>query len=172
MGVERALPCPEDIRTLAATNLANEVPTMSCSTDDLLERHCVPDERHDGGIRLLALEIPIILQPFRASEQFRIDRRRTDCGTDRPHGTAYRIEESRARVLHQVPTVGDLDGTGQRLCRGLTVAAATVARYDSDLRIVSQTPRLPPPSLGRSIAWLADRRRDPTPINKQNRYAR
>jgi hypothetical protein len=23
----------------------------------------------------------------------------------------------------------------------------------------------PPPSLGRSIAWLADRRRDPTPID-------
>jgi hypothetical protein len=31
---------------------------------------------------------------------------------------------------------------------------------------VNKRPRLTPPSLGRSIAWLADRRRDPTPINK------
>jgi hypothetical protein len=31
---------------------------------------------------------------------------------------------------------------------------------------VNRRPRLPPPSLGRSIAWLADRRRDPTPINR------
>jgi hypothetical protein len=30
---------------------------------------------------------------------------------------------------------------------------------------VNKRPRLTPPSLGRSIAWFADRRRDPTPIN-------
>ena len=126
VGIERALPCPEDIRTLAATDLANEFTAVSCSTDDLLEWHCVSDERHDGGIRLLAPEIPFILQPFRASEQFWIDRRRTDCGADHPHGTAYRVEEGRACVLHQVPTVGDLDGIGQRLCRSLTVDDADV----------------------------------------------
>jgi Periplasmic binding protein domain len=32
--------------------------------------------------------------------------------------------------------------------------------------IVTERPRLTPPLLGRSIAWLADRRRDPTPINR------
>jgi hypothetical protein len=31
---------------------------------------------------------------------------------------------------------------------------------------VNKRSRLTPPSLGRSIAWLADRRRDPTPINR------
>jgi hypothetical protein len=30
---------------------------------------------------------------------------------------------------------------------------------------VNKRARLTPPSLGRSIAWLPDRRRDPTPIN-------
>src|SRR5664280_1187500 len=60
VGIERTLPCPEDIRTLAATDLANEFTAVSCSTDDLLEWHCVSDERHDGGIRLLAPEIPFI----------------------------------------------------------------------------------------------------------------
>jgi hypothetical protein len=138
VGIERTLPCPEDIRTVAATDLANEFTAVSCSTDVLLEWHCVSDKRHDGGIRLLAPEIPFILQPFRATEQLWIDRRRTERGADHPHGTAYRVEEGRACVLHQVPTVGDLDGVGQRLCRGLTVAAATVARYDPDLRMVGK----------------------------------
>jgi hypothetical protein len=31
---------------------------------------------------------------------------------------------------------------------------------------VNKPPRLPPPSLDRSKAWLANRRRDPTPINR------
>jgi enoyl-CoA hydratase/carnithine racemase len=34
---------------------------------------------------------------------------------------------------------------------------------------VSKRSRLTPPSLGRSIAWLADRRRDPTPINSRKK---
>src|SRR6202140_1796131 len=51
VGIERTLPCPEDIRAVAATDLANKFTTVSCSTDDLLEWHCVSDERHDGGIR-------------------------------------------------------------------------------------------------------------------------
>jgi hypothetical protein len=33
-----------------------------------------------------------------------------------------------------VPAIGDLDGTGQRLCGGLAVTSATVARNDFDLR--------------------------------------
>jgi hypothetical protein len=45
VGIERALPCPEDIRTLTATDLANEFTAVSCSTDYLLEWHCVSDER-------------------------------------------------------------------------------------------------------------------------------
>lgn len=158
MSIERALPCPEDIRTLAATDLANEFTAVPCSTDDLLEWHCVSDERHDDGIHLLAPEIPFILQPFGASEQFWIDHRRTDCGADYPHGAAYRVEEGRACVLHKVPTVGDLDGVGQRLCRGLTVAAATVARYDPDLRVVGK------PSPHRCNLAIWEQGYDPPPL--------
>jgi hypothetical protein len=66
---------------------------MSCSTGDLLKWHCVFDERHDGGIRLLAPETPFYSSPFRASEQFWMDRRRTDCGADDPHGVGVRVEE-------------------------------------------------------------------------------
>lgn len=38
--------------------------------------------------------------------------------------------------------------------------------------IVIRRPRVTLPSAGRSIAWLADGRRDPKPINKQARAAR
>ena len=36
----------------------------------------------------------------------------------------------------------------------------------SKVEIVNKLPRVTPPSLGVSIAYSADRRRDPTPINK------
>ena len=110
MGVERALPSPEDIRALAAADLANEFAAMSGPTDDLFERDCVPEERHDCGIDLLASQIAFILQPFRTGEQLGIDCRRADCGTDHAHGAAHGFEEGRTRIFHQVPTIGDLDG--------------------------------------------------------------
>jgi hypothetical protein len=34
-----------------------------------LKWHCVSDERDDSGMRLLAPEMPVILQPFRASKR-------------------------------------------------------------------------------------------------------
>ena len=39
MGVERALPGPEDIRALAAADLADKFAAVPGSADDLLERH-------------------------------------------------------------------------------------------------------------------------------------
>jgi len=48
------------------------------------------------------------------------------------------VEEGRAGVFHQVPTVGDLYRVRERLCRGLAVAAATVARYGPDLRMIGE----------------------------------
>jgi acetamidase/formamidase len=42
--------------------------------------------------------------------------------------------------------------------------------FDDDLNVaVNKRSRLTPPSLGRSMAWLADRRRDPMPINSVQR---
>jgi hypothetical protein len=58
VGIERALPCPEDIRTLTATNLANEFTAVFCSTDDLLERHGVPDERQMASFVCLRRRYP------------------------------------------------------------------------------------------------------------------
>jgi hypothetical protein len=36
---------------------------------------------------------------------------------------------------------------------------------------VNKRSKLTPPSLGRSMAWLADRRRDPMPINTSTIFA-
>jgi hypothetical protein len=58
MGVECALPGSEDIHALATTDLANKFTAMPSSTDDLLERHCIFDQRHDGSIDIFASQIP------------------------------------------------------------------------------------------------------------------
>jgi hypothetical protein len=50
----------------------------------------------------------------------------------------------------------------------MDMAATLEALMSLRERGVTKRPRLTPPLLGRSIAWLADRRRDPTPINRPN----
>ena len=82
MAVERALPDAEHIRTLAADNLADQLPTMSCAADDLLDGTALAGKSADRGIGLLAPQIALILQLFRVGQQVRIDRRRADRGSD------------------------------------------------------------------------------------------
>jgi hypothetical protein len=66
--------------TFSAANLANEFMAVPGPADDLLERHPVPDERHDLGIDILAPQIASILQPFRSEQRHRTacDRVRQD----------------------------------------------------------------------------------------------
>jgi hypothetical protein len=70
-----------------------------------------------------------------------------DRDADLAHGFAYRIEEGVAGILHEVPTVSDLDGVRERLGRSKGVTAATVPRDQSDLRV----PREP----GLRGGWLS-----------------
>src|SRR3954453_12861102 len=77
MPVKCALTGAEHIRTAAAANLANQIATMSCAADDLLERHTVSGESRNCGMAVLAPQIALIAQLFRTGQQFRIDRRRT-----------------------------------------------------------------------------------------------
>ncbi len=158
MRVECALPSPEHIRALAAADLANQFAAMPCPTDDLLKRYCISDQRHDGGIDVLAPQIPFVLQPFRTGKQFRIDRRRADCGADHAHGPADGVKKGRTRVFHQVPAIGDLDGARQRLCSGLAIAPSAVTRDDPDLRTTAK------PSLHRCDLAIGKQRHDPPPL--------
>src|ERR1700761_5087719 len=90
MPIQGALTGAEHIRTAAAANLANQIATMSCAADDLLERHTVADKSRNCGMAVLAPQIALIAELFRAGQQFRIDRRRPDCGSDFAHGAAHR----------------------------------------------------------------------------------
>ncbi len=56
-------------------------------------------------------------------------------------GTPHRSRSPSADVLYQVPAIGDLDGARQRSCRRQGVAAAAIARDDSNLGL-SRQPRL------------------------------
>jgi hypothetical protein len=127
-------------------------------TDDLLERHPISNERHNCGIGFLASQITFKLQSFRTGEQLRIDRRRADCGPDHAHGPAHRPEEGRARVFHQVPAIGDLDGVRERFGRGLAVAAAAVARHHPDPGMLRK------PSPHRCNLAVGQQRHDPPPL--------
>ena len=112
VGVQRVLPNTKDIRALTAANLANDLTAVSGPADDLFDWDPVSHEHHDRGVGLLTSQISLILQPFRTGEQLRIDRSRADRSTDQAHGPAHRPKEGRARILHQVPAVGDLECVG------------------------------------------------------------
>lgn len=63
----------------------------------------------------------------------------------------------------------------ERVAQALERLFAASARrlVESGIRrlVVNKRPKLTPPSFGISMAWLADRRRDPTPINRRLRVA-
>src|SRR5260370_3704538 len=107
MPVKCALTGAEHIRTAAAANLANQIATMSCAADDLLEWHTVTDESRNCGMAVLAPPIALIAQLFRAGQQFWRDLRRSDCGPACVHGAAPPLNEGRATALHPLPTVSD-----------------------------------------------------------------
>ena len=132
MSVQGTLTGAEHIRTAAAANLANQIATMSCAANNLLERHTVADESRNCGMAVLAPQIALIAQLFRIGQQFRVDRCRSDCGSDSVHGAAHRIKEGRARIFHQMPAVGDLDGVRQRLGCCLAVSTTAISRHNVD----------------------------------------
>jgi hypothetical protein len=47
------------------------------------------------------------LEPLRAGEQLRVDCRCSDCHPDRTHGLAHGVKKRRARVLEQMPAIGN-----------------------------------------------------------------
>ena len=60
MPIQCALTGREHIRTAAAVGLTNQVATMSCAMDDLLERHAVTDKSGNCGMSIPAPRIALI----------------------------------------------------------------------------------------------------------------
>lgn len=141
MHLERGLAGAEDVRTLTAHYLADQPAAVPGAPHDLLERDPILGQRQDGGVRLLAPEIALALQALSGGKQCRIDGRRADRVPDPPHGRAHRVEERAAGVLHQVPSVGDLNRMRESIGRCQGVPSAAIPGDDGDLRLLRQ-PRL------------------------------
>jgi hypothetical protein len=113
--IERALPCPEDVTSIAPKDLADTIATVAGFTNDLLDGRAILGERQDSCNGLLTSQVTLVLQSFRAGQKLWIDRRCADRCTDRTHRFTDGAQESRARVLHKMPSIGNLDGAGQCL---------------------------------------------------------
>ena len=138
MRIQRTLPDAEDIGPLATDDLTDELAAVACAADDVLDRHSPFGMGHDRGVGFLATQIALILQLFSAGEQVGLDRRRADRGPDHAHGPAHSVEERRACVLHQMPAIGDLDGTRQSSCSSFCVTSAAITSQDPNLGMISK----------------------------------
>src|ERR1019366_10330490 len=96
--IERALPCPEDITSIAPKDLADTIATVAGLTNDLLDGHAILGERQDSGNGLLTSQVTLVLKSFSAGQKLWIDRR---CADHCKHRFTDGAQESRARVLHK-----------------------------------------------------------------------
>jgi transposase len=70
-----------------------------------------------------------------------------------------RAEKADAQNLQRIPSA-------RTIARLMTIGRDLLTKAETvTVAAVNKRPRLTPPPLGRSIAWLADPRRDPAPIN-------
>jgi hypothetical protein len=98
---------------------------MSCPADDCLDGLTLLGQRRDRSVCRFTTQIALVLQLLCARQQVRIDYRCPDRTSDRAHRFAHRVKKGRAGVLHQMPTICDLDGRWQRPCGSLAVPDAT-----------------------------------------------
>src|SRR5579863_2110983 len=89
----------------------------------------------DCHVGVLSPKIALVLDALGGGQQVGIYGGGADRDADLAHGFAYRIEEGVAGILHEMPTVSDLDGVRERLGRSKGVTTAAVARDDSNLRL-------------------------------------
>jgi hypothetical protein len=94
------------------------------------------------------------LELFSVGQQSRIYSGRSNRCPDLPHAFADGVKEGPARILHQMPAVGDLNGVREGSLGGHGITAAAISSDNADLRLAGQ------PSLRRrwfSIGQKRDR---------------
>jgi hypothetical protein len=158
MRLQRTLPRPEDIGSFASDDPADRLTMVTCPLDDLLDRDPVLPQGQDRGVGLFAAQVALVLKAFGRGQQVRVDRRRADHPSDLPHRLAYGVEERLGGVVHEMPTIRDLDGVRQRLGDGLAVAAASIARHDGDAGMAAQ------PVLRRRLLAISQERDRPSAL--------
>ena len=156
--LERALTNTEDVASAPANDLSDGPAAEARASDDLLDRHALRRQSHNGGVGVLPPQIALVLQSFSRGEKVWIDRRRADRSPYLPHRFADRVEERAAGVLHQMPTIGDLGGVRQCLRNRFAIGAAAVSRDDLDLWAQRQ------PGLRRGALAIGQQRDDPTAL--------
>jgi len=158
MQVQRTLPGPEDIVSLATDHLPYQLPAIASLTHDLLDRYAALRQSEDDSNGLLAAQVALVLETLGGCEQLGINRGRTDDSADLVHRFADGIAEGPTGILHQMPTIRDLYRVRQGLCRGLAISATTVTGDDRD-RGMSSKPRL-----GSRGFTIRQQRDDPAPF--------
>ena len=133
-----ALSNPEDVRALSAKNLPDQPAAVSCAAHDLLDRDPLLGEGENGRVRLLAADVSFILQFLGKGQKRRVDHRGPHRRSDLPHRLSDSVKKRAARIFHQMPAVGDLDGMGKRPLGRDRVAASTIPGDDANLRLMRQ----------------------------------
>ncbi len=108
---------------------------MAGVAHDLLDRGSNFGLGEDGGVGFLSTHMPFILKELSGGEEFRVDGRGADRSADLAHRFAHGVEESMTGVLHQIPTIGDLDCLWKRLGGGQRITVATISGHDFGLQL-------------------------------------
>jgi len=100
---------------------------------DRLDRCPFVGERANGLVGLLATQKAFVLDALGAGQERRVNLAGADRLTDRAHRFPHGVEERAARVLHQMPAIGDLPRFGQRPANRLAISAAAITRDDANV---------------------------------------
>jgi len=106
----------------------------------------------------LPSEVAFILEAFGTGEELGIHDRCAEGGADRLHRFGHRLEEGAAGILHQMPTVGDLDRVGRCPCCCFAIATTSLAGDHANAGMGSE-----PRGDGRDLA-VGQQLHDPVPF--------
>jgi hypothetical protein len=121
----------------AATNdPSNRHPRQAELAHDCFDRRPRARQRENRVRSFLAALIAVPLLPLRACQNRGIERTRSQGLPDGPHMLAHHVEKGSARVLDEMPTIGDLDRLRGTLGGGFAIAGTSVAGDKIDPRMV------------------------------------
>ncbi len=130
--VKRTLADAEHVGAGAADDLADRLARQSSAAHDVLYRDTIALQREDRVTGLLA-SLPTFELPFLGSrEHVWIDATDANGLADLPHMTTHGIKEGGARVLKEMPAIGDLYRHRRPTFSRLRITAAPVTRNDLD----------------------------------------
>ena len=130
--LKRTRPAAEDIRATTAHYLTQQPTRLAGEPHNLLDRRTLLHQCDDGSVLFLAAQPAGMLPAFGAAQHRWVDHITAHGLADRLHRPLHDGEERRAGVLHQMPSVGDLDCVRATISGGLDIAGATIPRDDLD----------------------------------------